>query len=72
MWQPVLGTCIMKVAFPKGRKELAVSQLQVSWRQQAPKAGRGAEESETACKAGIELKKHPLYHTHGETAVITY
>lgn len=30
VWQPVLGTCIMKVTFPKGRKELAVSQLQVS------------------------------------------
>ncbi|CAN0443092.1 unnamed protein product, partial [Ectocarpus sp. 12 AP-2014] len=28
VWQPVLGQCILKVAFPKGRKELAVSQLQ--------------------------------------------
>lgn len=30
MWQPMLGQCIVKVTFPKGRKELAVSQLQVS------------------------------------------
>lgn len=29
VWQPMLGQCIVKVDFPKGRKELAVSQLQV-------------------------------------------
>ena len=29
VWQPMLGQCVVKVAFPKGRKELALSQLQV-------------------------------------------
>ena len=29
VWQPMLGQCVVKVAFPTGRKELALSQLQV-------------------------------------------
>lgn len=34
VWQPMLGQCVVKVAFPRGRKELALSQLQtlVLWR----------------------------------------
>ncbi len=54
MWQPVLGTCVVKVAFPKGRKELAVSQLQVRerWWVVGGGCGRGS-------RAGRQAGRRP-------------